>query len=122
MALKENKLEEAEQLVKKALAREPETVSLRFVRAQLLLAQENSDEGVKVLEENLDRTEPHGESVDLWLGTLKKLNKERYAQDKLELLATKYPTVLEFIYGFGALAHRAGEGDAEPAQIGAAGG
>ena len=109
VAIKENKLEEAEQLVKKALAREPETVNLRFVRAQLLLAQESSDEGLKVLEENFDRTEPHGESVDLWLGTLKKLNKERYAQDKLELLAAKYPTVLEFIYGFGALAHRAGE-------------
>jgi hypothetical protein len=45
----------------------------------------------------------------VWISTLEKLNKNRYAQDKLKELTKIHPDVLEFIYGYAVLANRAGE-------------
>jgi tetratricopeptide (TPR) repeat protein len=109
IAVKEEQLDFANEQILKALGIDPEFALLRFVQAQLFLAEKNDDAAIEVLEKNISHAQPHGESIDLWLSTLKKLNRERYAQDKLEELANQHPDVLEFNYGFGALAHRAGE-------------
>lgn len=109
VAVKEDRLDDAEALAQEAFMLDPAAPGPRIVKAEVLLKKDDPDQAVEVLEEAIDRPDPHGDSVDLWLATLKRQNRERYAQERMEALAEKYPDVLEFVYGYGALAHRAGE-------------
>jgi tetratricopeptide (TPR) repeat protein len=109
IAMKEKDIGTARKLIDEALAVDSENTAASFVAAQIFLAEDKEDLGISFLEKNLRRVPLHGESVDLWLTTLRRSNRERYAQGVLEELSLQHPDVLEFIYGFGALAHRAGE-------------
>lgn len=101
--------DEAERLAEQALAAEPEHREALYEMAELQLAKGNNDTAIAHLEKNIRREIPHGDSIDLWLGTLNKLERKRYAQDVLEELARQYPHILEFVYGFAVMANGAGE-------------
>ena len=64
---------------------------------------------MRTLERNAFREDLYGDSLDLWLSQLKKLNRQRYAQEQLEAMARRFPHKVEFVFAFGVLAHRAGE-------------
>ncbi len=101
--------EPAEQLLRKALAQKPGHPRASYVLAQLLVDQRQPDEALELLEKNIERPDFHGDSIDLWMNTLQSLERNRYAQDKLEALQKAHPDTLEFVYGFAVLANRAGE-------------
>jgi Flp pilus assembly protein TadD len=105
----DKKLAEAEQLCETILKAEPQHREALFELAELKLNQNLTEEGLALLERNIRRSDVHGDSIDLWLGTLAKLDRNRYAQDTLQELAKQYPHIVEFIYGFAVLANRAGE-------------
>lgn len=101
--------EAASKYAKEALSIDKHHKSATFELAEVLIHAGEEDAAVKVLESNLRRKDVHGDSIDLWMGTLSKLNRDRYAQDTLEELSKTYPDIVEFVYGFGVLANRAGE-------------
>ncbi len=104
-----DKLEQAEKLVAGALSLAPTHSHALYEMAQIKLAKNENEQAIECLEKNLRRQDLHGDSIDLWIATLAKLERNRYAQDTLESLSKKYPDVLEFVYGFAVLANRAGE-------------
>ena len=105
----DNKLEEAMSLVDAALAAKPQDQAGMHEKAELLLLQEKADEAIALLEANISRPDLHGDSIDLWINALERQNRNRYAQEKLKELTKIHPDVLEFAYGYGVLANRAGE-------------
>lgn len=109
VALQEKRFDDAENLVSQAIDLTKDNRNARFVLAEIFLAKNRDEDAIELLEQNIRKPPPHGESIDLWLSTLKKLNRDRYAQETLEELSQNFPKVLEFSYGFGTLAHRAGE-------------
>ncbi len=102
-------LEVAEKLLSRAVKLAADHKVSNYEMAQLHVANKRIDDAIALLEKNIRRTDVDGDSIDLWLLTLDQNNRNRYAQDVLEDLSRRYPEVLEFVYGFGVLANRAGE-------------
>lgn len=102
-------LEQAEKLADAALSLAPTHNHALYEMAQIKLAKNENELAIAHLEKNFKRQDLHGDSIDLWISTLAKMERNRYAQDTLESLSKKYPNVLEFLYGFATLANRAGE-------------
>jgi tetratricopeptide (TPR) repeat protein len=102
-------LADAERLLKKALKAAPDHKQARHELAEVYLAKKDPDSALPLLEKNFRRKDMYGDSIDLWLKTLGDQNRNRYAQDVMEELARKFPNSVEFVYGFGVLANRAGE-------------
>lgn len=102
-------IDEAQQLAGKALSIDGANRLALYEMAQILIDKQQSEEAIALLEKNLERNDIHGDSIDLWLSTLQGLNRDRYAQDKLELYAKQFPQLVEFVYGFAVLANKAGE-------------
>ena len=102
-------IDEAQQLADKALSIDGANRLALYEMAQILIDKQQSEEAIVLLEKNLERNDIHGDSIDLWLSTLQGLNRDRYAQDKLELYAKQFPQLVEFVYGFAVLANKAGE-------------
>jgi tetratricopeptide (TPR) repeat protein len=102
-------LNEAERLVNEALSVKADFKPAVHELAEIQIANKNNEEAVRTLERNVMRGDLYGDSLDLWLATLQKLNRNRYAQEQLEKLTRKFPQKVEFIFACGVLAHRAGE-------------
>ena len=102
-------LAEAEELVNRALASNKDFMPAIHELAEIHVANKEPDRAIPLLERNIRRPEIYGDSIDLWLATLEKLKRNRYAQDTLEELVKHYPDTVEFVYGFAVLANRAGE-------------
>jgi len=102
-------LAEAEELVNRALKTSANFMPANHELAEIHIANKAPDRALPLLEKNIRRPEIYGDSIDLWLATLDKLKRNRYAQDTLEELVKQYPNTVEFIYGFAVLANRAGE-------------
>jgi len=102
-------LAEAEKLVQAALQVEPTHRYALHEKAQILIAQGDEAQALILLEENLHRQDVLGDSIDLWLNTLDKANKNRHAQDVLETLVKEHPDMVEFVFGYAVLANQAGE-------------
>ena len=103
------KLMEAEQLAEQALTHHQEHKVALFELAEIALANKENEKAIQYLERNIRRADAHGDSIDRWMATLEKLDRNRYCQDTLEELAKQYPQIVEFVYGFAVLANRAGE-------------
>lgn len=103
------KLDEAAGLVQEALKLAPGLKPAVHELAQIQLAGKQQEEAIQTLEKNVMREDLHGDSIDLWLTTLRDLKRDRYIQDKLEDAARQWPQKVEFIFGLGVQAHRAGE-------------
>lgn len=103
------KIDQAEKFASEALSKLKNHSLALYEMAQIKVAKGELEQAIEYLETNFKRTDLHGDSIDLWLSTLNKLDRNRYAQDTLETLAKKNPNVLEFVYGFATLANRAGE-------------
>ena len=102
-------LGEAESLARRALEAAPGHKLATHELAEILVANKDHDQALTLLERNIRRPDLHGDSLDLWINTLGKLERNRYAQDTLEELAQRHPDTLEFVYGFAVMANRAGE-------------
>jgi predicted Zn-dependent protease len=102
-------LEKAETLVDKALSKKSDNPQAMHEKAEILLALGREDEAIEILEANIRRTDLHGDSIDLWISTLEKQGRNRYAQDTLKELTEIHPNTLEFAYGHAVLANRNGE-------------
>ena len=105
----DEKIEEAEQLIRLALKHEPDSRLAIHELAQIHLAKKESEEALKLLERNIRRKDLYGDSIDLWLATLHEANRDRYAQDTLEELMKIHPDTVEFSFGYAVLANQAGE-------------
>lgn len=103
------KLQEADALCQRALAGNDGHREALYELAEIKLVNKEAEAALSLLERNIRRPDVHGESIDLWLATLAKLERNRYAQDTLEALAHQFPNIVEFVYGFAVLANRAGE-------------
>ncbi len=102
-------VDEAAALIKQALAVSPKSANAIFEAAQIHLAKKNLDQAITALEKNLYRQNLHGDSLDLWMETLRTADRHRYLQEKLEDLCQKYPDKVEFVFGYAVTAHRAGQ-------------
>lgn len=102
-------LADAEELATEALRVNPEHKPARHELAVIQIENKEADKALQTLEKNIRRDDLYGDSIDLWLATLNKENRKRYAQDTLEELVKKYPDTVEFVFGFAVLANRAGE-------------
>lgn len=107
--MKLGELEAASAFANKAMSLQPKNQYARYAKALVLIENRNYDEGLALLEDNLSERSFYSDSIDLWLNTLEKLERSRYAQDVLEDLAQKHPDILEFSYGIAVNAHRSGE-------------
>lgn len=105
----QGKLADAEQFAQQALQAHKNHKDAQFELAEVHLANKETEKALALLERNIRRADVHGDSIDLWMGTLGKLERNRYAQDALEELARQFPHIVEFVYGFAVLANRAGE-------------
>jgi predicted Zn-dependent protease len=101
--------DEAEKHARLALKIDPQHKRAKHVLAKVLVDKRQHDEAIELLEENITRSDFHSDSIDLWINTLQGLERNRYAQDKLESLVKQHPNTLEFLYGYAVLANRAGE-------------
>lgn len=106
---RKGQIDKAEAAAKAALSVASDYKPATYELAQILIDKNDPDGAIPLLEKNVCRRDPHGDSIDLWLSTLEKRDRNRYAQDKLEELAKKYSDVVEFVFGFAVLANRAGE-------------
>lgn len=102
-------LAEAEKMVRDVLAQDAGYKTAVHELAEIQIAKKEDDAAVNTLERNVLRDDLHGDSLDLWLDTLKRINRERYAQETLAKMVAKFPKKVEFIFAHGVLAHRAGE-------------
>lgn len=102
-------LKEAEDYAKKACELDKDNKPARHELAEIYLENKETDKAIELLEKNIFRRDLHGDSIDLWLATLDKLNRNRYAQDTIEGLFKQFPDKVEFSFGFAVLANRAGE-------------
>jgi Flp pilus assembly protein TadD len=104
-----NNLDEAEQLARQALKADASHKLAVHEMAEIHLAKKESGKALELLEKNFSRRDLYGDSIDLWMATLDKENRNRYAQEVLEGLVKKYPESVEFVFGYAVLANRAGE-------------
>lgn len=100
---------EAEQLARQALQANADFKPAIHELAEIQIANKDDDAAVETLERNVLRRDVHGDSIDLWLATLRRLKRDRYLQERLEEAAGKFPDRVEFIFALGVQAHRAGE-------------
>jgi tetratricopeptide (TPR) repeat protein len=100
---------EAFQLVQEALSIAPGDKWATHELAKLQIANKEIDTALSTLESNCLREDQYGDSLDLWISTLREFKRERYLQEKLEEAAAKWPHKVEFIFGLGVQAHRQGE-------------
>ena len=102
-------LNDAERLVQQVLAINHDFKPALHELAEIQIANKDDDLAVRTLERNVLREDLYGDSLDLWLATLRRLKRERYTQEQLEAMTRQFPHKVEFIFAFGVLAHRAGE-------------
>lgn len=100
---------EAEQLVRDVLAKSEDFKPATHELAELQIANKDDDAAIRTLERNVLRPDPYGDSIDLWLATLRRQKRDRYLQERLQEAAEKYPNRVEFIFALGVQAYRAGE-------------
>ena len=93
-------LEEAIELIDKALMLDPENCLAIHEKAEIHLVKKEIEPALLLLEKNIRRSDVYGSSIDLWLQTLHAENRNRYAQDTLEELmnCTKRLANLVFLY------------------------
>lgn len=103
------KLTEARSFVEQALKSAPGDKWATHELAKLQIAENKVDEAIATLETNWLREDQYGDSLDLWISTLREFKRERYLQERLEEAAAKWPHKVEFIFGLGVQAHRQGE-------------
>ncbi len=101
--------DEARRLIDEALELKPGYQAAVHELAEIQLASKDTETAIQTLESNALREDSYGESIDLWLSTLRTLKRERYTQQKLQEAAAKWPKKVEYIFGLGVQAHRAGE-------------
>lgn len=106
-----NELDDANKLLTKAVGLNKDNKLVRHEQARVALAQKQADVAITLLEANIDRKEPHGDSIDLWLETLREQKRELYLRTKLQEFAKKHPERPEFVFGLGVTYSRAGEID-----------
>lgn len=104
-------LPEADRYIQLAESLDSDAKQVRHMRARWLLAEKRVDEALELLEANIDREDLHGESIDLWLETLKAHKRELYLCDKLTEYVKRHPKRPEFVFGLGMTLSRAGEID-----------
>ena len=104
-------LADAGKLLDQAEALEPAHKAVLHQRARLHIANKAPGDAVTLLERNIDRKDPYGDSIDLWIDTLKKQKRDLYIRDKLREYVKRYPHRPEFIFGLGLTYSRAGEVD-----------
>lgn len=102
-------LAEAEAFADKALSKKANDPSGMHEKAQILLVLGREHEAIELLEANIRRPDLHGDSIDLWISTLEKQGRNRYAQDTLKELTGIHPNTLEFAYGHAVLSNQNGE-------------
>jgi len=102
-------LETAEKWVREALQMDPGFMPARHELAEVLFGRKAFDEALAVVEQNVFREDLYGDSLDLWMVKLREHKREKYMQDQLEKLSSKYPKKVEFIFAYGIVANRAGE-------------
>lgn len=100
--------ENAEKLIAGALKLAPDHKTARQVKAQVQIANKDVDAAIETLEENLDRPDLHGDSIDLWMQTLFAEQRELYLLEKLRDYTSKYPARPEFEFGLGFTYSRLG--------------
>ena len=100
---------EAQALVEAALTIDPDYRLALHERAEIHLVNGEEEQALALLEKNIRRKDLYGDSIDLWLATLNKANRNRYAQETLEELVKLHPDVVEFVFGYAVLANQAGE-------------
>jgi tetratricopeptide (TPR) repeat protein len=102
---------DAQKLLDRAKAEAPQDKALRHQQARLHVANKAYSEAVTLLEQNIDRDDPYGDSIDLWLEALKEQKRELYLREKLQEYVRKHPQRPEFLFGLGLTYSRAGEVD-----------
>jgi tetratricopeptide (TPR) repeat protein len=102
-------LAEAEALIHRALESRPDFKPALHELAEIQIANKDDESAIRTLEHNVLRNDLYGDSIDLWLGTLRRLKRERYTQERLEEMVEKFPDKVEFVFALGVQAHRAGE-------------
>ncbi|NDB69885.1 MAG: hypothetical protein EB015_18170, partial [Methylocystaceae bacterium] len=105
-------LDQANSLIRKALAIDPTYMPAQHELAVISLERDPKDESgqaLKALEVNIRREDLYGDSLDVWMKFLKESHREKYLQDELELLSKKFPKKVEFTFAFGVACNRAGE-------------
>ena len=85
------RLGEAETLLNHALKTDPGHKQALHEMAEVYLANKEVEKAIELLERNIRRPDIYGDSIDLWLATLEKLNRNRYAQETLEELVGSTP-------------------------------
>jgi tetratricopeptide (TPR) repeat protein len=105
----QGRLDEAAAFVDRALQMNPKHRAAIHQKAQVQMARGETDAAIATLESNALREDQFGDSLDLWLDTLRNAKRDRYMQEKLEECAARWPHKVEFIFGLGVQAHRAGE-------------
>ena len=93
----------------KAFKINPEDEDAIYEYALALVKLEQKLEALKVVEKNVYKAVPHGDSIDVWIALLKDLDKTRVAFDELMQLSDNNPEILEFCYGAAAIGHSLGE-------------
>jgi tetratricopeptide (TPR) repeat protein len=102
-------LDAAEKLAREALAMDPAFPPATHEIAEILVARNEFDEALPLIEKNVFREDAHPDSIDLWVAELRKRKRETYLQQKLEWLVGKFPKKVEFVFAYGLTANRAGE-------------
>lgn len=102
-------LGEAEALVKGVLEMQPDFKLALHELAEIQIANKDDEAAIRTLERNVLRADLYGDSIDLWLSTLRRLKRERYTQERLEEMVAKFPEKVEFVFALGVQAHRQGE-------------
>jgi tetratricopeptide (TPR) repeat protein len=98
--------------VQEALKIDPQSKAARHELAEVMLAANPKDpegKALAILEKNVDREDLHGDSLDRWMLLLKDQKRDKYLREKLEAFTKKYPNKVEFWFGYGMAANRAGE-------------
>lgn len=108
-AVHRKELLDAEKLIDKAQEKHADNVRVRHERARLLLEKKEQAEAVALLEKNIDRKDPYGDSIDLWIDSLKAQKRELYIREKLQEWHKRHPHRPEFLFGLGLTYSRAGE-------------
>jgi tetratricopeptide (TPR) repeat protein len=107
-AYHQKKYENANKIIERALKLAPDHKMARYVKAQLQIAGKATDGAIETLEENVDRQDLHGDSIDLWMQTLFGQKRELYLLEKLRDYTARYPTRPEFAFGLGFTYSRLG--------------
>lgn len=111
IAINGKKFDQADALIARSEKVYPDFRPTRHEKAVLAVARGDIDAAIALYEENIDRVEPYGDSIDAWLELLKDNNRELYSRKKLREFSEKHPERPEFIFGLAVTYSRAGEVD-----------